>query len=221
MLQANGLIRSHQMKGREVLETAHDQVRETVVRGLSPESAQGPPPPGSPTPSRPGGWPTPRRSLSTSTRRKSPKTAAEYVTRAARQASEALAFDRAARLYLVALNLSTAGKETRALRVSLGDALANAGRGAEAAEVFIAATRGASAAENLELRRRAAEQLLRSGHVDRGLAAIRDVLTGGRDDAAGRAATSVFSRSSFAGRGSASGASGSTSATRRRSPPST
>ncbi|MEO8584694.1 MAG: serine/threonine-protein kinase, partial [Acidobacteriota bacterium] len=33
LLQANGLIRSHRLKGREVLEAAHDQVREAVVRG--------------------------------------------------------------------------------------------------------------------------------------------------------------------------------------------
>ena len=40
-----------------------------------------------------------------------PETAAEYVTGAARQASEALAFDRAARLYRVALNLGAGEKE--------------------------------------------------------------------------------------------------------------
>ncbi len=175
MLQANGLIRSYGMKGREVLETAHDQVRETVVRGLRPESAK--------AHHRrlahaleAWGLADPEALALHFQAAEEPETAAEYVTRAARQASEALAFDRAARLYLVALNLGPAEKETRALRVCLGDALANAGRGAESAEAYIAATRGASAAENLELRRRAAEQLLRSGHVDRGLAAIRDVL---------------------------------------------
>ena len=177
LLQANGLIRSHKLKGLDVLEAAHDQVRETVVRGLDPESAK--------AHHRllahaleAWGLADPETLALHFHAAEEPETAAEYVTRAARQASEALAFDRAARLYLVALNLSTAGKETRTLRLSLGDALANAGRGAEAAEVYIAATRGANAAENLDLRRRAAEQYLRSGHVDRGLAATRDVLTG-------------------------------------------
>jgi len=175
LLQANGLIRSHRIKGREVLETAHDQVRETVVRDLDPEIAKGH--------HRllahaleAWGLADPETLALHFHAAEEPELAAEYVTRAARQASEALAFDRAARLYLVALNLGPAEKETQALRVSLGDALANAGRGAEAAEAYIGATRGASAAENLDLRRRAAEQFLRSGHVDRGLAAIRDVL---------------------------------------------
>jgi tetratricopeptide (TPR) repeat protein len=175
MLQANGLIRSYGMKGREVLETAHDQVRETVVRGLGPGTSK--------AHHRrlahaleAWGQADPEALALHFQAAEEPETAAEYVTRAARQASETLAFDRAARLYLVALNLGPAEKETRALRVSLGDALANAGRGPESAEAYIAATRGASAAENLELRRRAAEQFLRSGHVDRGLAAIRDVL---------------------------------------------
>ena len=175
LLQANGLIRSHRMKGREVLETAHDQVRETVVFGLSPESAKA-------HHQRLAhaleawGLADPETLALHFHAAEEPETAAEYVTRAARQASDALAFDRAARLYLVALNLGATEKETRALRVSLGDALANAGRGAEAAEAYIAATRGATAAENLELRRRAAEQFLRSGHVEMGLAVIRDVL---------------------------------------------
>lgn len=174
-LQANGLIRANRLKDREVLETAHDQVRETVVRGLTPESAK--------VHHRrlahaleAWGLADPETLALHFHAAEEPETAGEYITRAAKQASEALAFDRAARLYLVALNLGTAEKEIRALRVSLGDALANAGRGAESAEAYIAATRGASAAENLELRRRAAEQFLRSGHVDQGVAAIGDVL---------------------------------------------
>jgi tetratricopeptide (TPR) repeat protein len=174
-LRANELVRPHELKGRRVLETAHDQVRETVVRGLSPETAKA-------HHQRLAhaleawGLADPETLALHFQAAEEPEEAGEYIARAARQASEALAFDRAARLYLVALNLSTTEKEMRVLRVSLGDALANAGRGGEAAEAYIAATRGADAAENLDLRRRAAEQLLRSGHVDQGLAAIRDVL---------------------------------------------
>ncbi len=174
-LQANELTRALRLKGREMLETAHDQVRETVVRGLSPESAKA-------HHQRLAhaleawGFADPETLALHFHAAEEPEMARDYITRAARQASETLAFDRAARLYLSALNLSTAESETRALRASLGDALANAGRGAESAEAYIAATRGATAAENLDLRRRAAEQLLRSGHVDRGLTAIGDVL---------------------------------------------
>ena len=174
-LQANELIRSHELKGRQVLETAHDQVRETVVRGLPPESAKA-------HHQRLAhaleawGFADPETLALHFQAAEEPETAGEYITRAAREASETLAFDRAARLYLVALNLTTTEKDMRALRVSLGDALANAGRGGEAAEAYIAATRGASAADNLDLRRRAAEQFLRSGRVDQGVAAIRDVL---------------------------------------------
>jgi hypothetical protein len=175
LLQANRLVRSHRMKGRDALETTHDHVRETVVRGLPAAMAK-----------------THHRRLAHALEawgQADPEalavhfhaadeleTAAEYVVKAARQASEALAFDRAARLYVVALNLGAGEAETRALRVSLGDALANAGRGAESAGAYSAAAQGASAADSLEFRRRAAEQLLRSGHVDRGLTAIRDVL---------------------------------------------
>jgi tetratricopeptide (TPR) repeat protein len=175
VLQANRLVRSHRMKGRDALETTHDRVRETVARDVPPETAK-----------------AHHRSLAhalESWGQADPEalaihfdaaeeleSAAEYVIEAARQASDALAFDRAARLYLLALNLKAGDPAARSLRVSLGDALANAGRGAEAADAYTAAAEGANAAENLELRRRAAEQLLRSGHVERGLAAIRDVL---------------------------------------------
>jgi tetratricopeptide (TPR) repeat protein len=103
--------------------------------------------------------------------------AAKYAVAAAHQASEALAFDRAAACWERALQLTPDGDpKQRALRVRLGEALANAGRGAVAAKAFAAAADGAPPAEALELRRRAAEQFLRSGRFDEGIVAARAVL---------------------------------------------
>jgi serine/threonine protein kinase len=103
--------------------------------------------------------------------------AAEFVQLAAERANDALAFDRAAGLYRLALELGRADAgEVRALRVKLGDALANAGRGPEAAQAYLAAIDGAPAAEALDLRRRAAQELLRSGHIGEGMRTIEEVL---------------------------------------------
>jgi hypothetical protein len=100
-----------------------------------------------------------------------------YAVNAAAQATSALAFDRAARLYRVALELDARGGEpARLLRVKLGDALANAGRGEEAARAYLAATEGANGGEALELRRRAMEQFLRCGQFAQGFASARAVL---------------------------------------------
>ncbi len=103
--------------------------------------------------------------------------AGHYYALAAAQASETLAFDRAAKLYQFALELlAPQGVEERRLRTKLADALANAGRGAESARAYLSATSASEAGENLELQRKAALQFLRSGHIDDGLATLRTVL---------------------------------------------
>jgi hypothetical protein len=100
--------------------------------------------------------------------------AAHYARLAGDKAAKALAFDRAARFYEQCLTLSEA-PASREVRVKLAEALANAGRGGEAGSQYLVAADAAGAAESIELRRRAAEQLLRSGHIDEGLAAIQSV----------------------------------------------
>ncbi|MGO8998964.1 MAG: serine/threonine-protein kinase PknK [Polyangiaceae bacterium] len=108
--------------------------------------------------------------------------AAKHVLRAADNAMTTLAFDRAAKLYerALALRLESTMRVDRTAERDIekrwGEALAMAGRGAESAKVYREAAGGANAAEALDLRRRAAEQLLRSGHFDEGLAAVRTIL---------------------------------------------
>ncbi|HUS28107.1 MAG TPA: protein kinase [Kofleriaceae bacterium] len=103
--------------------------------------------------------------------------AGEHSLAAAEQASTALAFERAARLYRSALELADLdATNRREISAKLGDALANAGRGAEAGDAYLAAAAGAPRAAALELQRRAASQYLRTGLIDRGLEVLDDVL---------------------------------------------
>ncbi|MEO6324715.1 MAG: protein kinase [Thermoanaerobaculia bacterium] len=176
LLQAAHLLRTRGTRQVDGIETYHDQIRQTVLAGLSPETLA-----------------AHHRNLARALEASNTadpeslavhfqgagevERAAEYVAKAASQANETLAFDRAARLFRTALELRPASPaEARGLLVKLGDALANAGRGAEAAEAYLRAAEGAQAADNLEYMRRAAEQFLRSGHIDRGLIALRTVL---------------------------------------------
>jgi eukaryotic-like serine/threonine-protein kinase len=103
--------------------------------------------------------------------------AAELTEVAAQRAVEAMAFDRAARLYGMTIQL-TKGPIDRRLHVAHGHALANAGRGAEAANAFLTGLQGASSAETLDLQCRAAGQLLLSGHIDRGIDVLDQVIGG-------------------------------------------
>ncbi|HEY8377125.1 MAG TPA: hypothetical protein VIK91_11580, partial [Nannocystis sp.] len=104
--------------------------------------------------------------------------AGDYAQSAADQAAAALAFDRAARLYRLALEFKPHSDERgRAeLSVRLADALANAGRGVKAARLYLEAAESMPPDRALELRRRAGEQLLRAGQLPEGMATMRQVL---------------------------------------------
>jgi serine/threonine protein kinase len=102
--------------------------------------------------------------------------AAQHAVRAADRAAAALAFERAARLYRMAIELDPARSDLTELRTSLANVLVNDGRQGEAGEAFLAAARGATGSAAVDLKRRAAQHLLASHHVDRGLPILDEVL---------------------------------------------
>lgn len=102
--------------------------------------------------------------------------AARYAIIAAEKAESALAFNRAARGFRIAIELCRADGEARSLKLRLAQALANAGRGAEAAQAFLDAAGEASDEAMLELQRRAADQFLRAGLIDEGNLVLQQLL---------------------------------------------
>lgn len=175
-LRAANLVRTRTAAGSQEVEPYHDRIRETLLRQLHPavlralhgrfaivlETTTNPDPETLAVHFRAAGEQGP---------------ATRYAVRAAVRASDALAFDRAADLYRMALEMLPPGAaERHQVEVSLGDALAKASRGRDAAQVYLAAARDAKPTEALELTRRAAEQFLRAGYIDDGFSAIRAVL---------------------------------------------
>jgi len=103
--------------------------------------------------------------------------AGELATQAAPRAETQLAFELAAELWGAALRLGTHGEdEHRAILLRRAEALSNAGRGPDSAAAFLAAAEGASAETGFQCRRRAAHELLVSGHVHEGLALTTQAL---------------------------------------------
>ncbi len=102
--------------------------------------------------------------------------AARYALRAADAAMEALAFERAAALYRMAIERS--GEGSAALHEKLGFALRDAGRSVAAGEAFLAAAEriGGNGGRKTDLTRLAAEHMLVVGNAEAGLEVIRRAL---------------------------------------------
>jgi len=99
--------------------------------------------------------------------------AAAHVLAAARAAADSFAFDRAARLYNLALELDTE-HDVSALLLRLSDVQAAAGDGAAAGRTLQRAAMGLDGDEQLDCKRRAAELLLQSGYVTEGRNAVEE-----------------------------------------------
>ncbi len=116
--------------------------------------------------------------------------ACKYTILAAEQASQTLAFNQSAQLYQLALNIILRNKEPKTslletqlqgLKVKLADALSYAGRGKEASQIYLSVATDIcnlciTDSLALKFQQRAAEELLRSGHIDEGLSVLGNVL---------------------------------------------
>ena len=102
--------------------------------------------------------------------------AAQYALAAGHQALRVMAFERAAYWYEFALDYGTWDRgQSIDIRRSLAETLALAGRGPRAADIYLTAAQTADGGRRSELQRLAAEQLLRAGHVDEGLAVLEGI----------------------------------------------
>lgn len=175
-LRTHRLLRFLAGTEREEVEAYHDRVREAVVHSLSRAALA-----------------ERHRQLALaleSSGRGDPETIAihfqataeeerarRYVVSAAERATETLAFERAARLYRLAIDLlPPASGEHPELQMHLARALGNAGRSRDAADTYLQAVGGSGVVDPFDMQRHAAEKLLISGHIDRGLAVLRHVL---------------------------------------------
>lgn len=176
ILRAERLIRTSGEAGEYEVETYHDRIRETVVACLSPADLAD----------------RHQRLARALESLRSPdhallamhlagagdaQEAARHYVLAGSDAAVAFAFDRAAAFYRIARELGIpADVNRRVVDRQLADALANAGRGREAACEYLALAAVDDREESLEMRRLAGMQFLTTGHIEEGLAALKPVL---------------------------------------------
>jgi hypothetical protein len=176
ILRAARFVRTSGIGLHDTIEPYHDRVRESVLAHLDTQTRKR--------------WHARLAAALEATSNPDPETlathwsgagdaarAATYAVAAGDRAMRATAFDHAAQLYRRALDLGDArGPSRDELERKLAEALTNAGRGADAAEVRLALAERAESLDALDLRRRAAEQLMCSGRFDRGLEILGAVL---------------------------------------------
>jgi eukaryotic-like serine/threonine-protein kinase len=176
LLRALRLVRSHGPNEDDAIDTHHDRIREIVAQRVDDADRKG------------------HHAGLARVLQENPRTkpdllavhhqgagdlvrAGRYWIAAADQALRALAFEHAADLYGKGLQLAVLEPSERlAVQIRRAEALGFAGRGPSAADAFLEASASCGRDEALELRRRAAEQLLLSGHLARGLRVIDGVL---------------------------------------------
>ncbi|MFI5306103.1 MAG: serine/threonine-protein kinase PknK, partial [Polyangiales bacterium] len=174
-LRGAKLIRGVGAHARRAIETYHDRIREAVVDALSAAQLET--------------WH--RRLASTLEATGSDdleaivehllgagdkRRAQVYALRAAAQAAEALAFEKAARLFAIAVQNQSDEGSSHELLVRWADALVNAGHARQAAVVYFDAAGSAAEPEASSLRRKAGLQLLASGHDEDALALLGGTL---------------------------------------------
>jgi serine/threonine protein kinase len=181
-LRADHLLRTRVRGGRDEVDTYHDRIREAILSALPIER-------------RRAHHLTIATTLEAEGARDPEVLAVHYrqagndaraaalALEAGDRAAAALAFENAAHFYEMALELRGQRGDSAALCAlpihlnRLGNALANAGRGADAAPHYLrAAELVHEKNEALEFRRKAMECLLRAGHVDGGLQLVRSVV---------------------------------------------
>jgi len=156
-----------------LVETFHDRIRETVLASLTAQRARACHR-GLAAALEEAGDPDPEVLAQHHRAGRNPERALEFTVLAAEQATQALAFDRGARLLNQALEARELDRVQRArLLVSLGEAYGNAGRCGESARVYEEAAEAAEPEARIPLRRRAASQHLFAGNVNRGRELIR------------------------------------------------
>ncbi|MCP4449172.1 MAG: protein kinase [Myxococcales bacterium] len=175
VLRAGRLVRSNREGIVAKLESYHDRIRELLVEQVAPQQLE-----------------EIYRALACAFELCAPaeiesiadfysragdvEVAAEHAIRAADRAMAALAFKRAALYYSMALRADHSAEEAMALNLKLAEALSNAGQGEAAAGAYLEVAKVAPKSVALDQRRKAAESLMRAGHVDRAVELFKNVL---------------------------------------------
>lgn len=174
LLTARSLLRSAGGNS-DAVEPYHDRIRERLASGLSDahrtelhrrlgdQLAEAP-------------WAEPEAVAHHLSRAGEGLRALPFQLRAAERASQALAFDRAVALYDEAREMCQDERQQDLLSIALAEALVLAGRAQKAAPLFLSCAERATGPERARLERRAAEEWLKCGNVDEGVAVLRRVL---------------------------------------------